>query len=411
MGLKGTARALAPVLRQRDFRLLWLAGLVSDAGDWLLFIALPIVVYARTGSALGTSIAFLAELAPGILLARLAGRLADRCDRRRLMLAITLAQTVVLLPLLAVGGRGSLPVVYGVLAGAAALSTLFDPAKNALLPTLVPQTELVSANSMVGLNENLGRLIGGPLGGLLLAVGGLTLVVVADAASFALAALALARLSGPSARAARSPSAATTGNGGPTPPSGPRAEVRAARRRPIAAGLVVAFTGQAAQGIFVVLFMLFVARRLGGGAGEIGLLRGVQAIGAIAGGVLLGFVARGASPVRLTARSAVAFGLITLVVWNAPLLSTATAVYVGLFILVGAPGVLMVTGMVTSFQLASDDGDRGQVFGALGLVGNAGQAIGIIAAGLLTAPLGLMTLLDTQGVLYLVAGGLAAAWM
>ena len=56
------------------FRALWTAGLIADTGDWLLLIALPIVVYQLTGSALGTSAAFAAELGPGIALAPLALR-------------------------------------------------------------------------------------------------------------------------------------------------------------------------------------------------------------------------------------------------------------------------------------------------------------------------------------------------
>lgn len=76
-------------LRGAAFRSVWLAGLVSDAGDWLLLIALPVVVYDLTGSALGTSLAFLVELAPGIVLAPLAGWCADRWDRRRMLVALS----------------------------------------------------------------------------------------------------------------------------------------------------------------------------------------------------------------------------------------------------------------------------------------------------------------------------------
>ncbi len=66
-----------PALNHPDFRALWLAGLISDAGDWMLFVALPILVYTETGSALGTSLAFLIELAPAVVLAPLAGAIAD----------------------------------------------------------------------------------------------------------------------------------------------------------------------------------------------------------------------------------------------------------------------------------------------------------------------------------------------
>ena len=118
------------------FRRLWIAGVVSDAGDWLMFIALPLVVLQLTGSAFGTSIAFLLELAPPVLLAPLVGRLVDRLPGRGVMVAALLAQAGSLLPLLAVHDRSDLPVVYGVIVAQATFATVFEPAKNAMLPTL-----------------------------------------------------------------------------------------------------------------------------------------------------------------------------------------------------------------------------------------------------------------------------------
>ena len=328
-----------PALRNADFRSLWLAALISDAGDWLLFIALPIVVYRETGSALGTSLAFLIELAPGIGFAALVGRLADRWDRRRMLLVVSLLQALALLPLLFVHDRSQLPVVYAVIFGQATLAALFDPAKNALLPTLLPADELVSANALVALSQNFGRLLGGPLGGLLLVLGDLRLIAAVDLISYLLAATLIARLR-PRLHA---------GSGSPRRHRSPvpAAFLAALRGRRVRASLLVAFIGQTAQGIFVVLFVLFVAQRLHGGSAEIGLLRGLQAIGAIAAGLILSVRARGASPAKLTAWSAIAFGIVELVLWNLPLLSTAAVIYVTLFIVVGAPGVLLVTGIVT----------------------------------------------------------------
>ena len=389
---------MPPALGEPRFRSLWLAGLISDAGDWMLLVALPIVVYGLTGSAIGTSAAFLAELAPGVILAPLAGRLADRADRRRVMLTVTLLQAAALLPLLTVHGRSGLPVVYAVIVVQASLSTLFDPAKNALLPTLLGRDQLVSGNSLIALNTAIGRLVGGPLGGILLAAGDLRTIVVADALSFLAAAALIARLP------ARVPDPA-------------RARRRrlpglpvALRRPAVRGGLAVAFVAEVAQGIFVVLFILFVAQRLHGGAGEIGLLRGIQAVGALAAGIALSQVRYGRRPGLLTAAGALVFGVLDLTVWNAPSVTTATWVYVVLFVLVGAPGVVMETGLISGLQMASDDAERGRVFGALTFVSNAGQAVGMLAAGALTVPLGLMGLLNAQGCLYLAAGALAV-WL
>ena len=89
----------------------------------------------------------------------------------------------------------------------------------------------------------------------------------------------------------------------------------------VRAGLLVYGISSVAQGIFVVLFIVFVARVLHGDAAEIGLLRGVQAIGAITAGVALALSPR-ISAGRLTAAAAIAFGVLDLTIWNAPLLST-----------------------------------------------------------------------------------------
>jgi MFS family permease len=378
-------------LRERDFRRLWLAGLVSDTGDWLLLVSLPILVFQRTGSTLGTAYAFLIELAPFILLAPVAGMLADRLDRRRLMVAVSLAQAAALVPLLL---WPRLPVIYAVIAVEAALASLFDPAKNALLPTLVAPDDLVSANSLVGLNQNLGRLLGGPLGGLLLAAGDLRVIVAADAASFLLAVVLIATLRpAPVDAAARAPAG----------PAG-----RPFTRRGVLVGLLVAAVASVAQGLFVVLYVVFVARALHGGAAETGLLRGVQAVGAIVGGLLLAVTAR-VRPGRLVGLSCLAFGLIALATWNAPLLTTAVPLYVALFVAVGVPGVAMMTGLTTVLQESTVDGERGRVFAALGVAAAGGQALGMVAAGLLGDRLDVVTVLNGQAALYLLAGVLALA--
>ncbi len=389
-------------LRQPAFRSLWLAGLVSEAGDWLLFIALPIVVYRLTGSALGTSFAFLAQLAPAIILSPVAGRLADGHDRRRVMLTVCGLQALALLPLLLVGDRSGLPIVYAVIVVQSALTALFDPAKNALLPTLVNRDQLLSANSLVALNEGVARLVGGPLGGLLLAAGNLRTIVVADAVSYAIAAVLIARV--PRARRV------------PTPPDAPAERLggrirflAVLRHASIRRALALTFLADIAQGIFLVLFIVFVARRLHGGAGETGLLRGVQAVGAIGAGVVLATMARKRAPARLMAGAALAFGAISLLVWNLPALTTAPAVYAVLFAIVGAPGVVMSTGLISFLQQAGDGAEHGRIFGAFGMADNAGQAVGMIAAGVLTGPLGLGAILNLQAGIYL-ATGLLAVW-
>ncbi|HEY5222830.1 MAG TPA: MFS transporter [Microbacteriaceae bacterium] len=393
------------------FRRLWAAGLISDAGDWLLFIALPLVVYRLTGSALGTSFAFLLELIPAVVLAPVAARLVNRLDRRWLMVAINVLQAVALVPLLFVHTKQDLPLVYLVIVAQAAFGTAFEPAKNALLPSLVGPEQLVSANALVGLNQNLGRLVGGPLGGVLLAVGDLELVVAVDAVSYLLSALLIAAV--PSVARSSTALKATQRQKRPSDPDAPKVRPRevglfAVLRRPNLRGtFAVMLLTSVAQGMFLVLFVLFVVDTLSGSDGDVGLLRGVQAIGAIAAGLALGIFGKKSSARLLTAAGSILFGVVSLLTWNLPLITTGIPPYVVLFIIVGAPGVIMMTGIVTSLQSASADSERGSVFTMLGLVSALGQAIGMLAAGLLDTPWGILPLLELQGAIYLAGGVLA----
>lgn len=377
------------------FRRLWGAGLISDMGDWLLFIALPLIVFQLTGSALGTAIAFLLELVPAVLLAPLAARLVGRCDRRWLMVAVNVGQALALLPLLWVHDAADLPIAYAVIVVHASLSTLFEPAKNTLLPDLVDVERLVSANALIGLNQNLGRLIGGPLGGLLLALGDLGLIVLVDVATYLLSAALIATLPAPSA--------------GPPSDSGRRSGGlwEALRIRRLTGAYAVIFISSVAQGMFLLLFVLFALGPLGGSDADVGLLRGIQAVGAIAAGVVLGFLVRGSSPRGLTAASVLAFGAISLVTWNLPVLTTDIGWYVVLFAAVGAPGVVMLAGLLSILQQESEPHRRGAVFAAVGLVSAAGQGVGILLGALSDTAIGLLPLLQVQGCLYLLAGVIA----
>src|ERR671910_2993404 len=150
------------ILRQRNFGLLWAAGLISLIGDWVLVVGLPIEVYARTGSTLATMGMVLASLIPAITLGSVAGVLVDRWDRRRLMIVVNVLLAVTLLPLLVIDALG-VWVAYVVLAAASCLAQLFEPAETALLPNLLEggdERDLVTANALNGLNNQLARIIG-----------------------------------------------------------------------------------------------------------------------------------------------------------------------------------------------------------------------------------------------------------
>jgi MFS family permease len=171
-------------------------------------------------------------------------------------------------------------------------------------------------------------------------------------------------------------------------------------------GLAVTAITAVGQGLFVVLFVVFVARNLHGNAAENGLLRAVQAIGAIAGGLLLSRTAH-VRPGRLAGLACLAFGAVATATWNLPRATTAEPVYVALFICFGIPGIAMVSGLIATLQQATSDGERGRVFAAFGAAFALGQAVGMVAAGILGDRLGAVPLLNVQAACYLI-GGVAA---
>jgi len=379
------------------FRRLWAAGFVSELGDWVLRVALPVYVYGLTGSAAATAATFVIGLLPSLALSPVAGVLADRLDRRRVMVAVSLAQAAVLAPLLAVDGPEQLWILNAVTAAQAALAALFEPARHALVPALVEPERLPAANGLIGLGENLARLAGAALGGILLAAGGLPAVLLADAVSFALAALLLARPLGAAAVAARGAAAPVLRSW--------LEGLRAIRDRPALRSLsgVVALMALS-QGIFVVLFVVFVTDRLGGGEAEVGVLRAVQAVGGLLGGVLAGALARRLGAARQLALALPAFGAVAALAWNGPLLTTALGYYLVVFALAGAPGVLATAAMFSIIGAGAEAGARGRVLSSFAALTDGATALGMILAGALVAPLGLGAMLDVQAGLYVAAG-------
>jgi predicted MFS family arabinose efflux permease len=390
--------------RSRDFRLVWGGGLVNDVGDWLLLVALPVYVFTETGSGTATATLFVIELVVAVLLGPIGGSLVDRWDLRRTLIWTNLVQAVTVLPLLAVTPDRIWPA-FAVAAVQSVLTTLNNPAKTALLPRLVSPDQLVTANAAEATSRSLARLIGSPLGGVAVAVGGLETVVALDGLTFLAVAVATAFVRTDTSTAARRSGDAHA------PGSGVRAGMRIIRREPRLRRLV-SLTGLAAvaQGLFVVLFVVFVVEELDGGGAEVGVIRGTMAVGGIIGSVLIARWARRVDAARLLSIGLLGMGGVAFLFWNAPAVTTALWVAVALFATSGLPGAALQVGAVTSLQTASAPEVLGRVVGVIGATEAAGNALGSIAAGVLVDRVRLSVLLNAQVAIYLLCGVLASWW-
>ncbi len=395
------AKPRSPI-RDRNFALLWGGGLVSDLGDWMLLVALPVYVFQLTGSAFITSTVFVVELVPALVVGQLAGVFVDRWDRRRILVAGGLLQAVLLLPLLAATTVDRLWIIYLVAALQSCLARVCAPAKAALVPALVRREQLGEANSLSAVSDNVARLVGSPLGGLVVHAFGLVGVVLVDAATYLVSALLTAGV--------RTPPGPTVASEQKRPSL--RSDwldgIRTIRRTPpLPAVLLIGALSQVAQGIFVVLFVVFVLQELNGTGGDVGLIRGMQAIGGVVGGLAIGALSRHLSARGMIGWGFVVFGMISLVTWNAPTVTTAVGIYVGLFMAAGIPGVATMTGLMTTVQSVTPGSHLGRVFATFETGAGALQAVGVLLAGALADRVGVVTILNVQAAIYVLCGVLA----
>ena len=185
------ARASVYLLkRNRDFRRLFIASVISLGGDWFLFVALGGLVLEVTGEATAVGIMIFAQEIPIFLATPWAGWLADRLDRRRLMIACDLARTVICFAFLLVG-PSNLWLAYALLACLSLFAAVFDPAQSAALPNVVDPEDLPTANALGGSLWGTMLAVGAALGGVVAALFGRNVAFTVDAVSFALSALLL----------------------------------------------------------------------------------------------------------------------------------------------------------------------------------------------------------------------------
>jgi MFS family permease len=172
-------------LRIRDFRWLWVGGSISSLGSWLLVLAVPAHLFIVTGSLAKTGLSLAAGYLPQLLLGPVAGALADRWDRRRLMITASLGQAAAVATMLLALSPGRYWIIYAALAAESSGAVLFAPAVQARTPAMVGTGPmLTSANSLNALRDGVVRLVGGPLGGILLAALGIRALICADVVSY-----------------------------------------------------------------------------------------------------------------------------------------------------------------------------------------------------------------------------------
>lgn len=397
-GRQAGPRAAFHALRHPPFRRFWSAAVVSSTGTWMQNVTVPYVILLITGSATWVGIAAFSGLFPSVVLGPLAGWLADRVDRRRLLLASQSAQGCVALLLWAAWAAGvrEPSALVGLLALNGVVHGLAMPTWQAFVTDLVPRRDLLNAVTLNSAQFNAARAVGPALGGLVLARFGPAWAFLGNAVSYAVPVVALLTLrSGPRRT-----------------PLGTRGVLRQfaegvgyARRHP---GVVTAV------GLVAVVFFLgnpvfqlvpvFAERVYRVGPTGFGLLGAAYGVGAVAGAVVLGTLG---DRVR---RSSVVVGAVLLFgvgLAGLGLVRTYAAGWV-LLSLAGLAFLSLVAVLNTSLQLLVADAVRGRVLALYTMTFTAAYPLGALAQGWVADRIGAPSTVLGSGAALLLVGAAVA---
>ena len=396
-------------LKHKNFALLWTGGLISMIGNWMLMAALPFYVYAMTGSALATSGILMAMVAPGIFFGSIAGIFVDRWDRKKIMVITSALQAVTILGMLLVRSIEWLWIIYLSTFLEAALKNFFSPAENAWLPNLVGEEYLVPANSLNALNDNLARILGPAIGGVMLGTLGFHSVIWADVASYVMAMALIILIQAENSTPAGTGSFDVSSN-----IQNPwrqfwgewLAGLRYIRRRRALTALFtimgIALFGDA---ILSAILVVFVQQDLGFNAIEFGWLLTARGLGGLIGGVLVGQFGSKFTFTKLITGGLLISGASIYVMLTRPSL----LVMMGALILIGPALMAWMISLQTIGQKETEDAYRGRVFGTIGATTTLIMFFGSAIAGFMADQIGTLILVAAAATIYMLAGVLSPA--
>ena len=368
------AETVAPRRLGSGFRWLLASSWVSNLGDGIALAAGPLLVAAQTRDPFVVALAVLLQQLPWLLFGLYAGALADRLDRRVLVVVVDLVRAGVLALLTAsiVTGVVSVPVVLGALFLLASAEVFADTASSTLLPMLVPRSDLGLANARLQTGFiTVNQLAGPPLGAFLFAAGA-AWPFVAQAVLVTLGALLVSRLVLP--RSDR----------GPSDSRHLRRDIAEGLRwvlhHPAVRTLVLTITiFNVTYGAAWSVLVLYATERLGMGAVGFGLLTTVSAVGGLVGTTAYGWITR-----RVSLGDLMRVGLVVETLTHLALaLTTSARVAMVVFFLFGAHAFVWGTTATTVRQRAVPDALQGRVGSTYRLGVYGGLVLGSALGGLI----------------------------
>ena len=262
------------------FRRVYAAQLISFGGDWFAQVALLGMALELSGSPIVASLVLVLQTGGYALIAPFGGTLADRIDRKRLMVAADLARVPICLGFLLTHSEDTLWIALACTALLSSFGALFEPASSAALPNLVDDEELSTANVLLGSAWGVMLAVGAALGGLVAATLGRDAAFVIDGLSFALSAALMIGVTRPfqKARPVLAP-----GEHQPSLLGSIRPVIRFARHSRFVSSLLLTKTLFGVGTGVIVLLAVFGGQVFNGGDVGIGVLFAARGLGALIG--------------------------------------------------------------------------------------------------------------------------------
>ena len=281
---KPSMRAL---LKQADFRTLWMAQTVSWSGDHFTFLALMIVINQISGSASAIATMMLIMTIPRLLFGMAAGVFVDRWNRQRLMVVSDLTRCLLSLGLIVAATQERLWLLYPLAFLMSSVGVFFVPARSAVMKTIVPADDLLQANILMQTTYTITLVLGPALAGLTIGMFGTTPAFALDAVTFLVSASLVVTMSIPHLVRNR------TVQGRAMAFWGEFAEGLAfvATSRTVIGLLIVLTVLSLGLGAVNALFVPLLMNILHVGAAELGIADSAQGLGMVAGGLLAAVIA------------------------------------------------------------------------------------------------------------------------
>ncbi len=183
-----TSGYLSLLKENSNFRRLWYGQITSELGDWFHYVALYALVIKLGGSAAAMAGIMVAKLLPLVIISPLAGVVADRISRKKIMIVADIMRFFVILGFLIIENPKDLWLLYALTIIELSMASFFEPARNAIIPSVVKKQDLVTANALSGTTWSVMVSVGAASGGIFVAFLGIELAFLLNAATFLLSA-------------------------------------------------------------------------------------------------------------------------------------------------------------------------------------------------------------------------------